>query len=438
MTIDLITLVMFGGMILLLLTGLPVVFVLGGSALLFGTIFWGPAAANIVLLKASDLMRADLLVAVPLFVYMAFMLQRSGISEGLYKAMHSWFGGVAGGLAAGSVVGCTLIACMSGISTTGVLMMGLIGYPSMVRRGYDKRMVIGAVMAGGALGPLIPPSIIMIIFALIADQSVGRLFLAGVLPGLLLSLLFIGYVLLRCWMQPNLGPPIPRAERPDLRGKIEATKGVVFPILLVIAVLGSIFAGIATPTEAAAVGAVGSIVSAMLNRRLTLSLLQKTAEDSLRVVAMILWIVLAAEVFASIYTGLGATRFVQNLLTGWDVSPLMVLLTMQVIWFVLGMLMEALSILLITAPIFVPVAHALGFDMVWFGLLFVLNMEMGFLTPPFGINLFVMRGILPKNEVAMLDIYRGAVPFVILQAIGLALVIAFPWIATGLPNLVFN
>lgn len=438
MSIEVTTLVMFGGMVLLLLTGLPVAFVLGGSAVLFGGLLWGPAAMGMVLLKASDLMRANLLVAVPLFVFMAFMLQRSGIAEGLYEALQAWFGGLPGGLAAGSVVGCTLIACMSGISTTGVLMMGLIGYPSMIKRGYDRRIAIGAIMAGGALGPLIPPSIIMIVYALIANESIGKLFLAGVVPGLLLAGLFIAYVLIRSWLNPSLGPPVPVEERLNFAQKLKASRGIVFPVLLVVGVLGSMFAGIATPTEAAAIGAVGAIVAARLRGPIKLSALQTTAEDTLRVVAMILWIVLAAEVFSSIYSGIGATKFVSGLLTRWDVHWLLVLLIMQAIWFAMGTLMDALSILLITAPIFVPVAQHLGFDGVWFGLLFVLNMEMGFLTPPFGINLFVMRGILPANEVSMADIYQAGIPFVGLQALGLALVIAFPWIAVGLPNLVFG
>ncbi len=437
MSIELLTVVMFGAMFVLLASGLPVAFVLGGCAMVFGGLVWGPASLGIVLLKASDLMRANLLVAVPLFVFMALMLQRSGLAEALFQALYTWMGALHGGLAAGSVLGCTLVAAMSGISTTGVLMMGLIGYPSMVRRHYDKKLVIGAIMAGGALGPLIPPSIIMIVYGLIAQELVGKLFLGGVFPGLLLSSMFVLYVLVRCGLRPELGPALPQAERATLAEKLRATKGVVLPVLLVIAVLGSMFAGLATPTEAAAVGAAGAIVSALVHRRFSFGTLQQAAQDTLRVVAMILWIVLSAEVFASIYSGIGATKLIQNLLANWEVSRWVVLIVMQLIWVVLGMLMEALSVLLITAPVFIPVAQALGFDPLWFGILFVVNMELGFLSPPFGINLFVMRGILP-DDVRMGQIYAAALPFLLIQAVGLGLVILFPPLATWLPNLLIN
>jgi tripartite ATP-independent transporter DctM subunit len=317
-------------------------------------------------------------------------------------------------------------------------MMGLIGYPSMAKRGYSDRMVVGAIMAGGALGVLIPPSVVLIVYGLIAQESVGRLFLGGVFPGFLLAALFVVYVLVRSWHDPRLGPPVPPEERATFGQKLAALKDVAAPMVLVVVVLGSMFFGLATPTEAAAIGAAGAIVSALFYRRFSFPAMQSCAEDSLRIVAMIMWIILSAEVFAAVYSGIGATKLIQNLLTDWEVSRWVVLILMQVIWIFLGMLMEALSVLLITAPIFVPVAKSLGFDPVWFGILFVVNMEMGFLTPPFGINLFVMKGILKGTRVTTADVYLGALPFVGLQLLGLAVVMLFPALATWLPNLVFN
>jgi tripartite ATP-independent transporter DctM subunit len=425
---------MFGFMLLMLATGLPVAFVLGGTAVLFGTFMWGPDSVNVVIFKASDIMRESVLVAVPLFVFMACMLERSGIAEALYDVLHRWLGPLRGGLSAGTVIGCTFIAAMSGISTTGVLMMGIIGYPAMVRRGYDRGLAMGAIMAGGALGPLIPPSVVMIVYAVLSELSVGKLFLGGVVPGLILVALFITYVLVRSYFQPEIGPALPLEERATWNEKFRSLKGIVLPISLIVAVLGSIFAGMATPTEAASVGAFGAIVSAAVHRRLSWSVLMQSSFLTLRVVAMVMWIVFAASVFASIYQGLGASSLIQGLLTELKVSPWVVMAIIQVVWIILGSLMDALSILLITAPVFLPVAAELGFDPLWFGILYVVNTEMGYLTPPFGVNLFVMRGIVASEGVGMGEIYRAALPFIILQFIGLLLIIFFPALATWLPN----
>ena len=434
MSIEFLTIIMFGFMLVMLATGLPVAFVLGGCAMFFGIFVWGPEVLSMVLLKASDMMRANLLIAIPLFVFMALMLQRSGLAESLYHALYTWLGGLPGGLAASSVVGCTIVAAMSGISTAGVMMMGLIGYPSMIRRGYDRKMIMGPIMAGGALGPLIPPSVIMIVYGVVAGVSVGKLFLGGVFPGLMLSAMFIVYILVRCFLNPSLGPPLPKEDRASWREKIIALRGVVLPIFLVIGVLGSIFAGIATPTEAAAVGAGGSLICAAVYRRLNFEVLKESALLTLRMVAMVVWIIFAADIFASIYSGIGATKLVQKLLTEWEVSPWVILILTQVIWIVLGSLMESLSILLITAPVFLPVIISLGFDPLWFGVLYVVNCEIGFLTPPFGINLFVMKGILAETDVTLPEIYRAAIPFIFIQFIGLVLVMLFPALAVWLPN----
>lgn len=434
MSIELITVLMFLLMLVLLASGLPVVFVLGGSALLFGFLVWGPQSLHIVVANTSDLMRANLLVAVPLFVFMAYMLERSGMAEELYHVMHQWMGSLRGGLAAGTIVGCTIIAAMSGISTTGVLMMGIIGLPAMLRRNYEKKLAMGAIMAGGALGPLIPPSVVLIIYSLLSGQSIGRLFVGGIIPGLILSGLFILYILIRCYLNPSLGPALPPEERTGWTDKIRALRGIIIPSFLVFGVLGSIFTGVATPTEAAAIGAFGAILSAAIHRNLNWTILKGVAFQTLKTVSMVMWVIFGAGCFANVYQGIGASEFIQNMITAWPVNKWVILILIQVTWLILGCLMDAISILMITSPVFIPVAKHLGFDLLWFGLLYAVNTEMGYLTPPFGVNLFVMRGITQGSDITTQDIYRSALPFVVLQAIGLLLVMLFPELITWLPR----
>lgn len=438
MSIEAVAILMFLSMLALLATGLPVAFALGGTAIAVGYFAWGPNCIHLVIAQASDLMRAGLLVAVPLFVFMAYTLEGSGIAEELYEVMHHWMGRLKGGLAAGTIVGCSIVAAMSGISTTGVLMMGIVGLPAMLHRNYDKKLAMGAIMAGGALGPLIPPSIIMIIYSLIAGVSVGKLFLGGVIPGLLLSALFIVYILIRCYINPNLGPPVPPEETVSLAKKFLLLKNIIIPLILVICVLGSISFGIATPTEGASIGALGSILSAAYHRKLTWSLLKNAAFKTLRTVCMVMWIIFAAGIFATVFQGLGASKLIQNLLINWPVSKVAILILIQLTWFVLGCFMDCVSILLVTAPIFVPVASFLGFDLLWFGVVYVVNTEMGYLTPPFGVNLFVMKGITQGTGITTREIYSSVWPYVIVQAICLVLVLIFPELITWLPNKFFQ
>jgi tripartite ATP-independent transporter DctM subunit len=438
MSIEVVTVLMFLSMLVLLASGLPIAFVLGGTALIFGYAIWGPASLNVVVAAANDLLRANLLVAVPLFVFMAYMLEKSGIAEDLYEVMHRWMGGLRGGLAAGTVVACTFVAAMSGISTTGVLMMGIIGLPAMLRRNYDKHIAMGCIMAGGALGPLIPPSIVLIIFSLLSGQSIGKLFVGGMLPGLILAGLFIIYILVRCFKNPLLGPALPVEERATWKQKIVALRGIILPILIVFGVLGSLFWGIATPTEAASVGAVGAILSAAVYRRLSLGILKGVAFQTLKTVSMVMWVIFAAGCFATIYQGIGASDLIQNMIKGWPVSKWVIIFIIQATWIMLGCLMDAISILMVTAPVFIPVANFLGIDLLWFGVLYAVNTEMGYLTPPFGVNLFVMRGVTQEMDITTNDIYKATFPFLGLQFLGLLLVMAFPGLVTWLPSILLK
>jgi len=436
MSLSLVTLLMIASLFLLLTLGLPICFALGGSAIIFATLLWGPSAVNIIVMQASVTMNATVLIAVPLFVFMSYTLEKSGVADDLYVAMHRWMGHINGGLAAGSVLVCTVVAAMSGISSTGVLMMGIVAFPSMVKRHYDKKLVIGAIMAGGALGPLIPPSLVLIVYGLVSGLSIGKLFLAGIMPGIMLSGLFTVYILIRCKINPTLGPSLPPEEQHTWREKFVSTKGLILPLATVFAVLGSIFFGLATPTEAAAVGAFLVIIAAAIKRRLNWKMMKDGAYETLKIVGMVMWLIFAATYFATIYQGLGMSTLIQNILLLWPINKWVIITVMQLVWIILGCLMDSLSILMLTGPIFLPVAKALGLDPIWFAMLYAVNTEMGYLTPPFGVNLFIIKGVL--EDTSMGEIYIASLPFVLLQAFGLLMLILFPKIATWLPNYLFG
>jgi len=368
---------------------------------------------------------------------MAHVLQHSGMADELYGAVHQWLGGLKGGLAMGTVIICTLFAAMSGISGAATVAMGLIALPAMLKRNYDKRIAVGCIAAGGVLGILIPPSVIMILYAMISRESVGGMFFGGVIPGLVLSGLFIIYIGIRSTLQPHLGPPVPLEERVSLKQRLISLKSVVLPILLVILVLGSIYTGAATPTEAAGVGAIGAFICAIIYRRLNWRVLVNITRGTFKITGMVMWIVAAAAAFTGLYISLGAQALIIEVVTGLQVSPWAILIGIQVILFLFGMFMDDFAIVMLCAPIFVPIVRTLGFDTLWFGILFIVNMQMAFLTPPFGYNLFYLRGVAPKG-VTMGDIYRSIIPFVGLQALGLALVMIFPKLALWLPNLMIK
>lgn len=437
MDIGLISVLLFGSMFLFLLLGLPVAFVLGGLASVFAAVFWGPESLFIIVARTYSMMSTTTLVAAPLFVLMATVLERSGVSEDLYDMMYRWMGSLRGGLAVGTIIVCTLIAAMSGIASTGVVMMGVMALPAMLKRGYDKRLATGCILAGGVLGPLIPPSIALVLYGTIAQVSIGALFAGGMSAGLLCSALIIGYILIKCHFNPEMGPPIPEEERADWGAKMKSLKGIILPFLLVFSVLGSIYSGIATPTEAAAVGAFGAIVCSALHGRLTWKLLRDASYATIKVQGFMMWILFAAQAFAAVYMGLGASRMVIGLVKEYQVGWWTMLIGIQVVWFLLGFVIDAWSILMITAPIILPLLPMYGFNPLWLGVLYAVNTQTGYLTPPFGTMLFMMRGIAPKG-ITMTDIYRSVTPFVITQLVCLALCIAFPALVLWLPSLFFG
>ena len=427
------TLILFGALFALLMTGVPLAFILGGIGVAAAWLFLGTPSLYIITTRIWGAMNLFPLVAVPLFVFMAGILQRSGLAGALYDTIYKWMGGLRGGLAAGTVVIAAVFAAMSGVSAAATVSLGLIALPSMLERKYDKVMVTGAIQAGGALGILIPPSVSMIVFAVFAEVSVGRLFMAGVLPGLLTAAVFIAYILIRCALRPSLGPPLPVEDRASWREKFVSLRQIGLPVLIVLGVLGSIYLGIATPTEAAAVGVLGVIISAAVYRRLNWAMLKEAGFDSLRLTVMIMWISFGAYCYSAIYTALGATKVVEQVLSLMPGGAWGVIVGMQLSFFVLGCMLDPIGIIMITAPIYLPLVTSLGFDPVWFGVLYTMNMEMGFLTPPFGFNLFYMKAVVPPS-ITMGDIYRSIIPFVGLQALSLAVVMVLPQIALWLPG----
>ena len=432
MSVGLISIIILVGLVLLLLIGVPISFALLGIAAAGILFMWGPKGLMVFFNNAYGEGTNFLLLAIPLFVLMANVLKFSGLADDLYEMVYRWFGSVRGGLAMGTVVICAIFAAMAGISSVATVSMGLIALPSMLSRGYNKVMAVGCVNAGGALGILIPPSIIMILYGSMAEVSVGQLFAGGILPGILLTVIFVAYIGVRCLIQKDLGPAV--TEQYTLRDKIASLKGVILPVALVALVLGVIYTGVATPTEAAAVGAGGAILTAALHRKLTWPHLKQALVETFQLNAMIFWIIIGAVSFTNFLAYAGVQDMLQSAVLSLEVNRWVIMLSIQAVFFILGMFLDPAGIILLTTPIFVPIITSLGFDPLWFGVLFTINMEMAYITPPFGFNLFILRGVAPP-EVAMTDIYRSVGPFVLLQAICLFLVMMWPGLALWLPSL---
>ena len=437
MSVELLTLLFFGSLLVFVLIGTPLAFVLGGVSVIFLYFEMGPIGFYLLASKMWETMQSSTLMAVPLFVYMAILLEKSGVANDLYDMMHLWWGGLRGGLAIGTVAICVIFAAMSGISGAAVVTMGTIALPKMLERGYDKKLALGAINAGGGWGILIPPSILMVLYSLITEVSVGRLFAAGIGPGLLLFVLVSIYIGVRCWLQPHMGPALPPEERSDWGAKFRALRAVILPIMIVALVLGSIFGGFATPTEAAAIGVFGAMVASIVNRRLSWPVLSDAALSTIKLTALVMWILFAAHAFSTAYTALGAQSLISNLMSYIPGGKWGALAFMLFVLFLFGMVLDPVGIMLITLPVFLPVVQSAGFDPIWFGILFVIMMEVGYMTPPFGFNLFYLKGVAPPG-VTMGDIYASVIPYVIVTLVGVLLIILIPDIALYLPDLFFN
>jgi len=434
MSIEYLTLLVFGLFLVFLAMGLPVVFGLGGTAVIATYFLWGPQALHMVASRTFTNANSFVLLAIPMFIFMGCMLEKSGMAKDLYTMMYKWMGPIRGGLAIGTVTICAIFAAMVGITGAATVSMGLVALPSMLKHNYNKQIALGCVSAGGALGVLIPPSVLMIILGLYTNTSIGGLYAGGILPGILLAVMFNIYIFVACLIKPEWGPALPPEERATWKEKFIALRAVILPIVLIVGILGSIFMGAATPSEAAALGAVGSILCAAVYRTLNWPTLREACHVTLRLSCMVMWIIFGASVFTALYTAIGAHDLTRQLLSYLPGGRWGVVIGMQAMWMIMGCFLDPNGIIMITAPIFFPLINSLGFDPVWFGVLFVVNMEMGYLTPPFGFNLFYMQAIAPKG-VVMTDIYKSIIPFVMIQAVGLVLCMIFPEIIMWLPKI---
>jgi tripartite ATP-independent transporter DctM subunit len=430
MSTEMVTLILFGGLVFLLTLGVPVVFALASISILVAFIQGGANDLFIVATTTYRQITEYSLMSIPLFLLMGNFLLHSGISDRLFKSLNYWLSGVRGGLAIVSVGVCVALAMCGGFGP-GILMMGLIAVPAMLRNGYDKSLSLGCVMAGGVLGEIIPPSIIMIVFAFIARLSIGRLFFGGAIPGFITAFLYILYIVTRCHLQPQLAPRV--AEEVSWKMRMSALREIILPALLIFMVLGAIFFGIATPSEAAAVGASGAFLICIIYRRFTWQVLRDACLETMKISGMALWILVAATLFGVVYTMAGAQAFVMEFVQGLQVNRWIILLTMQIILLIFGAFMDDYAVITICAPIFIPIARHLGFDPIWFSIIFILNMQTAYLTPPFGWALILMKGVAPP-EIHTQDIWRSIPPFVAIQLLVLLLTMFYPQLALWLPD----
>lgn len=432
-------LLMFPALLLAIFCGFPVAFSLMGVAVIFGYMRFGDALVHQLVAKVDDVASYYVLAAVPLFIFMGSMLERSGIAVRLFEAIHMWTRRLPGGLAVGTVLLCVVFAAASGVIGATESVVGLLAIPVMLKYAYDKGLISGTICAGGSLGTIIPPSVVVIILAPVADISVGDLFVGMLFPGLILAGLFMVYILIRCAIRPQDGPRLPpEPGDPAFLQKLWLTAtALVPPLLLIFAVLGTIMLGWATPTEAAAVGALGTVILTIVYRTFTFTILHEAMVKTLQVTAMILFILLGGTMFSGVFVALGGISAVQDLLSGAGLSPWTIMVAMLALAFVAGFVLDLISIILIIIPIAVELLRAMGVDIVWFCIMFLIMIQTSYLTPPMAPAIFYLRGISPP-EIRLSDMYRGVVPFILLEFVVLGLVMLFPGLALWLPAVVFD
>jgi len=422
---------------LLLLTGKRVFGAIGFVAAAAALMLWGDGGVELPFSAAMKLMKWYPLLTLPLFVFMGYMLSESGIADDLYRMFHVWMGPVNGGLAIGTVSLMVVISAMNGLSVAGMAIGASIALPELLRRGYDKIMVTGVVQAGSSLGILIPPSVVLVLYGMIARQPVGQLWLAGALPGLLMATLFVLYIAIRCYLNPALGPALSVEERQQIswKEKFSLLRAGIVPLLIFFCMTGLFLMGYTSLVESSAVGAGSALLAALFKRRLTAKVMEETLRKTLGITCMFMWIILAALCFGAVFDGLGAVKAIENLFIGeMGLSPWQILILMQLSFVVMGMFLDDTAMLVIVAPLYVPLVGSLGFDLIWYGVLYTITCQIAYLTPPFGYNLFLMRAMAPP-EVTLRDIYASVTPFVLIMLLTLGLVMKFPEIALWLPRL---
>lgn len=440
MSYEMIALLMFSSLMLMLLTGQRVFGAVGFVAVVASLALWGDGGSEMAFNATMKLMNWYPLLTLPLFVFMGYMLSESGVAGDLYRMLHVWMGSLKGGLGIGTIVLMVAISAMNGLSVAGMAIGTSIALPEMLKRGYDKRMVTGVIQAGSSLGILVPPSIVLVLYGMIARQPVSQLWLAGAIPGLILAVMFIGYIVIRCHLQPELGPPLPQAERDQItrQEKYMLLGAGVLPLFVIFSVIGLFLMGYTSLVECSAVGASVAMLAALLKGRLNFLLIHTTLRKTLGVSCMFMWIIMAALCFGAVFDGLGAVKAIEALfLEEWGLSPWQVLVMMQLSYIIMGMFLDDTAMLVIVAPLYIPLIIALEFNPIWYGVLYTVTCQIAYMTPPFGYNLFLMRAMAPK-EVGLVDIYKSITPFVAIMVFALMLFMAFPQITLWLPELVFG
>lgn len=434
---DYMPLLMFVFLLLALGIGIPIAFSLMLVALSFGCAMWGSAGISLVISSAWGTMNNFNLMAIPLFIFMALMLQKARVVEDLYDAFYKWSGSLRGGLAIATILVGAALGAVSGVVAAGVIGLGLIGLPQMLKHKYDLKLGMGAVMAGGTLGQLIPPSTNMVVYGAVTGVSIGGLFAGGITCGLVLVVLYSLYIIIRCFLNPSLCPALPPEERVDLKGKIAASKGIVLPSILMVAVLGSVLAGINTPTEAASVGAVGAMLFVLIKKFFTLRVLWDSLTETLEISSMVAWIIIGASGFGSIFSGIGGNSLISEIATSLPGGAWGIFIAASIFIFLLGMFLEPAAMIMLAAPIVSPIIIKAGFDPLWWGLVFMMLLQIAYLSPPFGFTLFYMKGAAPST-VSLEDIYISSLPFIGVQVVGLILITVFPSLAVWLPRYLMN
>jgi len=436
---DYLSLFMFPALLLALFLGFPVAFSMMGVALFFGLMTFGDSVIFQFVQKVNDVASNFVLAAVPLFVFMGSMLERSGIAERLFEAVHLWTRRLPGGLAIGTIVMCVIFAASTGVIGATESVVGLLAIPVMMKYAYDRGLISGTICAGGSLGTIIPPSVVVVVLGPVADVSVGDLFVGMIFPGLIMASTYLLYILGRCILDPKAGPRLARSDdEPSLQAKLRITVTALLPpVLMIFAVLGSIMFGWAAPTEAAGLGALGAILLTLVYRTFTLGVLQEALVKTLKVTCMIMLILLGGNMFAGVFVGSGGVALANQMIEHADLGPWATLLIFLTISFIAGFFLDWISVLLIFIPVFMPLVRSFGFDPAWFCILFLIVIQTSYLTPPMAPAIFYLRGISPP-EITLNDMFKGVVPFIVLQLITLGIVMAFPELALWLPSLLLG
>lgn len=439
MSHSMIAITMFASMMLLMATGQRVFAAIGTVAAAAGLFLWGTGGHDIPFSAAMKLMNWYPLLTLPMFIFMGYILSESKIADDLYKMFHVWMGPLHGGLAIGTIALMVLVSAMNGLSVAGMAIGATIALPELLRRGYDKRMVTGVVQAGSSLGILVPPSVVLVLYAMIARQPVGQLWLAGVIPGLVMALMFVIYIAIRCRLQPSLGPVLPASERNiPFSEKLRLLRSGLLPLAIFFAMMIPFVNGWTSLVESSAIGAMAAMVAAIMKGRMTKEVLENSVRNTLGISCMFMWIILAALGFGAVFDGLGAVNAIEGLFTEQlGLSPWMILILMQLSFIVMGTFLDDTAMLVIVAPLYVPLVHALGFDLIWYGVLYTITTQIAYMTPPFGYNLFLMRAMAPP-EIGLKDIYGSVLPFVLIMVLALVLNMVFPQMALWLPEYVYG